>query len=318
MSERPLVSVIVPVYKVESFLDRCVGSLVGQSYENIEIILVDDGSPDNCGAMCDAWAKKDGRIRVLHKANGGLSDARNKGVELARGGYICFVDSDDYVSPDCVEYLLSLLRDNDAQIACGGWKTVHEGTETFDPQPEEKAVCLGRYEACRAYMGEHYMQMVTAWGKLLPAQTVRDNPFPVGRLHEDEACTYKYYHQNEKTVIGSRRIYGYYQNSQSITHNKTRKNQEHTVLALEERCEYFRAAGDAELCAYTAERVLINLVSLAGLGEEVAREQIKSGQAEKYLKMGVRAKYRLFYHIYALTGLDLNAVLLKLKGLKGN
>ena len=93
MTENPLVSIIVPVYKVEAFLDRCVESLLAQSYENIEIILVDDGSPDACPGMCDVWAEKDHRIQVLHKANGGLSDARNQGVKLARGEYVCFVDS---------------------------------------------------------------------------------------------------------------------------------------------------------------------------------------------------------------------------------
>ena len=92
-----LISVIVPVYKVEKYLDRCVESIVNQTYKNLEIILVDDGSPDNCPAMCDAWAKKDSRIKVIHKENGGLSDARNAGMRLASGEYICFVDSDDWM-----------------------------------------------------------------------------------------------------------------------------------------------------------------------------------------------------------------------------
>ena len=108
MTENPLVSIIVPVYKVEEFLDRCVESLVNQSYENIEIILVDDGSPDNCGAMCDAWAEKDGRIKVLHKANGGLSDARNCGLELSTGEYIVFVDGDGKIGLAVGQIVLDL------------------------------------------------------------------------------------------------------------------------------------------------------------------------------------------------------------------
>jgi len=114
MKENPLISVIVPVYKVEKFLDRCVKSLLGQSYGNIEIILVDDGSPDNCGAMCDVWAETDSRIKVLHKENGGQAMARNQAVAVSSGEYIFFVDSDDYVSPDALEYLVSIMRSSGA------------------------------------------------------------------------------------------------------------------------------------------------------------------------------------------------------------
>ena len=101
-----LISVIVPVYKVEPYLDKCVRSIVDQTYQNLEIILVDDGSPDRCGEICDAWAAKDSRIRVIHKENGGLSDARNAGMAVATGKYMGFVDSDDYIAPDMYRLLL--------------------------------------------------------------------------------------------------------------------------------------------------------------------------------------------------------------------
>ena len=113
-----LISVIVPVYKVEKFLARCLDSIISQTYENMEIILVDDGSPDSCGSICDEYAQRDARFRVLHKENGGLSDARNCGVEIASGAYIAFIDSDDYIAPNYVEYLYRLLVDNDADISC--------------------------------------------------------------------------------------------------------------------------------------------------------------------------------------------------------
>lgn len=101
-----LVSVIVPVYKVEPYLDRCVASILAQTYPNLEVILVDDGSPDNCPALCDAWAQRDARIRVIHKKNGGQSDARNAGLDAASGAYISFVDSDDYIAENFIETLL--------------------------------------------------------------------------------------------------------------------------------------------------------------------------------------------------------------------
>ena len=113
-----LVSVVVPVYKVEPYLERCIRSIIGQTYENLEIILVDDGSPDQCGAICDRFAQEDTRIKVYHKPNGGLSDARNYGVNRASGTYIAFIDSDDYISPHYIEYLYQLMVKYDADVSC--------------------------------------------------------------------------------------------------------------------------------------------------------------------------------------------------------
>ena len=112
-----LISVIVPIYNVESYLDRCIESIVNQTYKNLEIILVDDGSPDNCPAMCDAWAARDSRIQVIHKENGGLSDARNAGLAAASGEYIAFADSDDWVDAQCIRSLYGALRETDSEIA---------------------------------------------------------------------------------------------------------------------------------------------------------------------------------------------------------
>lgn len=118
--QEPLISVIVPVYKVEAYLERCVDSLRNQTYRNLEIILVDDGSPDSCGEMCDELAAQDSRIRVVHKENGGLSSARNAGLDCMTGEYVGFVDSDDWVKPEMYECLYRLMQENDAQIACCG------------------------------------------------------------------------------------------------------------------------------------------------------------------------------------------------------
>ena len=114
-----LISVIVPIYKVEQYLKRCIESIVNQTYQNIEIILVNDGSPDQCPAMCDAWAKRDARIQVIHKANGGLSDARNAGIDIAKGTYLCFVDSDDWIVPTYVETLYGMIQRYHVQLAIG-------------------------------------------------------------------------------------------------------------------------------------------------------------------------------------------------------
>ena len=306
MTDNPLVSIIVPVYKVENFLDRCVESLTAQSYGNIEIVLVDDGSPDACPAMCDGWAARDGRIKVIHKPNGGLSDARNSGVAVALGAYISFVDSDDYVSPDYVEYLLSLLKNNSADIACGSFRYVYGAGETFEGQSQEKAARFDNIAACHALMTTHWMPMVAAWAKLFPAGLVKANPFPVGRLHEDEATIYKYYFGCAVTALGTREIYAYYQNSASITHTKSRRNSEDTLLAFQEQCAFFGAAGCRELQVTAAERLISTAVVMALRKDQVAVEFLSGKEAKKYLRSGVGIKTRLRYIGYVLFRADLN------------
>ena len=129
MEQDPLVSIIIPVYKVEKFLDECVASVAAQTYANLEILLVDDGSPDNCPAMCDAWAARDPRIRVIHKPNGGLSDARNTGIAGATGAYIYFADSDDTVAPTLVEDCLNAMREYDADLVMFQFDTISENNK---------------------------------------------------------------------------------------------------------------------------------------------------------------------------------------------
>ena len=127
----PLITIIVPIYRVEQYLDRCVKSLVNQTYTKIEILLVDDGSPDSCPMLCEEWGKRDTRIKVLHKENGGLSDARNYGIVHAKGEYVSFVDSDDYVSTNYIKYLYGLIEKTGADTSCCILKTVTSGDEKF-------------------------------------------------------------------------------------------------------------------------------------------------------------------------------------------
>ena len=144
-----LISVIVPVYKVEAYLDRCVQSIVDQTYTNLEIILVDDGSPDRCPQMCDEWAKRDNRIRVIHKENGGLSDARNAGMQAASGTYIAFVDSDDWLELRCIEYLYQTAEKNACEIVgCAFRMTDGTKEEPVKPQYHERRIEIGR-ASCR-------------------------------------------------------------------------------------------------------------------------------------------------------------------------
>ena len=128
---KELISVIVPVYKVEQYLDKCISSIVNQTYDNLEIILVDDGSPDNCPKICDNWAEKDQRIKVVHKQNGGLSSARNEGIVVATGKYISFIDSDDYIDSQTYEKMIFSITSTEADMCICGMKWVNEDGSLF-------------------------------------------------------------------------------------------------------------------------------------------------------------------------------------------
>ena len=245
-----LISIIIPVYNVEAYLERCVKSVTNQTYKNIEIILVDDGSPDNSPAICDRLALSDDRIKVLHKENGGLSDARNCGVEKAEGRYVTFIDSDDYISRDYIEYLYGLLVNNGADISsCGMVDTTEDMTEFPVDASRPDALLMTGKEACGALLGELYMSLVTACGRLYKMEVVKKHLFPKGKKHEDEATTAKYYYESERVVLGNRSLYAYYQNPNSITRAKSDKLNEDLIWALEHRALFFEERGEEALAA---------------------------------------------------------------------
>ena len=235
-----LISVIVPVYKVEKYFARCMDSLTAQTYKNIEIILVDDGSPDNCGKMCDEYAQKDTRIRVLHKENGGLSDARNCGVEISNGEYITFIDSDDYVAPNYIAYLHDLLVENDADISC--CCCVYTGNDSIEFGADtamRNVQVLSGEESCRMLLGNLHLVLVTAWGKLYKSEIVKKYSFPKGRKHEDEATTCKYYYEAKRVAVGNAQLYAYYQNPTGIMRTLGKGINHDLLWAYEHRALFF-------------------------------------------------------------------------------
>ncbi len=190
--EQPLISIIVPVYKVEKYLKRCVDSILTQTYQNMEIILVDDGSPDNCGAICDRYKKTDNRVVVIHKRNGGLSDARNTAIPLAKGEYISFIDSDDWISSYYVEHLYEAVAKCDADIGISWFENVFEG-KALQSKPEKTLSnyeCLTAEECLKKLLYQNGVE-VCAWGKLYKTALIKDLRYPVGKLYEDIADKYK-------------------------------------------------------------------------------------------------------------------------------
>ncbi|HJA32853.1 MAG TPA: glycosyltransferase [Candidatus Mediterraneibacter merdigallinarum] len=233
-----LISVIVPIYNVEQYLNQCLQSICSQSYKNLEIILVDDGSSDRCPELCDVWAEKDSRIRVIHKQNGGLSDARNAGMVCAKGEYIAFVDSDDWIEKDLYQKLWSELHQNNAQIAACGIVKVFETTS------EEQKI----YSKQKIFTNEEALQTLlkgqdfcaVAWNKLYKRDVIEDIRFPVGRLHEDEFFTYRVIANASKLVLVPEAKYYYRQRAGSIMDKWTIRHLD-SLDAFNERMHFLQA-----------------------------------------------------------------------------
>ena len=215
-SNDSLISVIVPVYKVESYLDRCVQSIVDQTYRNLEIILVDDGSPDCCPEMCDAWAEKDSRIRVIHKQNGGLSDARNAGMAAVTGEYISFVDSDDWIAPEMMMSLLNRAVETQSDIvSCDALRVWDDGRPNKPMIRVRGDFVMNRTEAMHALIQSSCL-IQTVWNKLYKAALAKQVPFPKGIIHEDEFWSWQIIALSTRTATLDAAYYYYYQRSNSI------------------------------------------------------------------------------------------------------
>lgn len=238
-----LISVIVPVYNVEKYLKRCVDSIIWQSYSNLEIILVNDGSPDRCGEICNEYAKKDDRVRVIHKKNGGLSDARNAGVEIARGNYLAFIDSDDWVNEKYFEKLYQLISNTNSDIVSCNFLETDGKVKTTIPQ-EVEIYTFTNYEALEQLTNKFYSQLVVSWGKIYKSNLFNDIKFPVGKIHEDEFVIHHLLYSADKVVLTTEQLYYYYQRNDSITGEGFNiKGRVHASQALEDRAKLFNQIG---------------------------------------------------------------------------
>jgi glycosyltransferase involved in cell wall biosynthesis len=236
MEKQPLISIIVPVYKVEKFLSKCVDSILNQTYRNIEIILIDDGSPDNSPAICDEYAEKDNRIKVIHQRNAGQAGARNAGLAICRGEYIAFVDSDDYIEPNMMEAMLNAAVNNDCDIVRCNCATIKDGVRT-----EQEAVfrsgCMSKKDYMDLIMTDcmgsqpcFALYKSTLWGKIR---------FPEGRVFEDLAVIYKIYHLcTSPCYIINEPFYNYLLHSESTSFRISPTKNYDIFQAFKERYEF--------------------------------------------------------------------------------
>lgn len=247
----PLISVIVPVYKVEAYLPACVDSILAQTFCDFELILVDDGSPDACGEMCDQYARQDARIRVIHQENGGLSAARNAGLEIAQGNYITFVDSDDIISEDCLSCMQKIADETNADLVVGryiefaieddrirNWK--QDAAAPAHHMENRQEVCIGLYQ------GKQWIP-INACGKLYRKSVIGDLRFPKGRIHEDQAFVPIAAYRASHIEIMDKAIYGYRCNDEGITHSTFSNRRYDDIWAVDQCIAFFEDNGEAQI-----------------------------------------------------------------------
>ncbi|MDW8759439.1 glycosyltransferase [Streptococcus suis] len=244
-----LISVIVPIYNVELYLETCIKSICRQTYKQLEIILINDGSTDGSEAICLKYAKMDSRIHYYKKENGGLSDARNYGIVRANGGYLAFVDSDDWIEPNFIQSLYESILREGASVAVTGYNRVDAFgciLET-DPLPTKQTVLSGR-EVCKQMLESNGYRFVVVWNKLYKKELFKFLHFKKGKLHEDEYFTYRLLYDVEKVAVVQDCLYQYVERDNSIT---TSRMSEHRFNCLVEyqrdRIDFYRSKEDTEL-----------------------------------------------------------------------
>jgi glycosyltransferase involved in cell wall biosynthesis len=247
----PKISIIVPVYKVEPYLCKCIDSILAQTFTDFELILVDDGSPDRCGEICDEYAKKDNRIRVIHKKNGGLSSARNAGIDIAKGKYIGFVDSDDYIREDMLGALFGVAEKYSSDMVICDLLKVSENQEV-DESPSNDEEVIKHFTNIQALRDLYEIKngafttgiinsqwWIFAVNKLYRRQLFDSIRFEKGRIFEDEFIAHRLLYNCTNITVIKKKLYYYVQREDSIIHSPFTTKKLDKVYALKERVDYF-------------------------------------------------------------------------------
>ena len=309
-----LITVVVPIYKVEKYLVKCIDSIIEQSYQNIELILVDDGSPDECPRFCDEYKNRDSRIKVIHKQNGGLSDARNEGLKIATGEWITFIDSDDYVGTNFLEKLYSSVTSVGADISICDYKAVIDDTGI---EKEETNIEVYDHVKCLEEMyhpRKHGMEFV-AWGKLYRTALFKKNKigYPVGKIHEDTFTTYKLIYAAKKIVFCNASEYFYRQREASIMTSSFNIKRLVMIDATREACQFFENAKETHLLELAINAHFRNYVTMYSEMEKnkdalenykIERKKIIQNFRRDYKRYSRNAKLeikkRIFYTLFYL------------------
>lgn len=234
-----LISVVVPIYKVEKYLNRCIDSILNQSFKDFDLILVDDGSPDNCGKICDEYAKRDSRIHVIHKKNGGLSDARNFGIDWAfensDSEWITFIDSDDWIHTDYLNMLLRAV--NKYGNSVGICEFIRTTDTLVDCELSDNDI---KNYSTSEYFIKNVINSTTAWGKLYRKSDFDKLRYPFGKIHEDEYTTYKILFKYDNISVVAANLYYYFTNSQGIMSGEWTPKKIEVLNGFKDQIKYFK------------------------------------------------------------------------------
>lgn len=252
-----LISIIVPVYNVEQYLEKCVKSIIGQTYENIEIILIDDGSEDESGKICDKLKLIDNRIKVIHKENGGLSDARNVGLKIAKGEYIGFVDSDDYIKEDMFETLYNLNKKYNSEISIVSYYEIYKD-KLIAVRESEEVKQFDKIEAIKELLKDRNIQSY-AWNKLFKKELFNNLEFPTNKNFEDIATTLLLFEKSKKVVLLEQPKYYYVRRDNSIVGVKNYKTYKDYLDVIYDKYMYLDGKYEG-LDLYNAYNFIINMI----------------------------------------------------------
>lgn len=322
LKNAPCISVIVPIYKVDKYLNECLLSITEQTYHRLEIILVNDGSPDRCSEICEHWKKNDTRIKLIHQENRGLSAARNAGLNIANGDYILLIDSDDYVSRDLCQYLIEQIMADDAEILIFGYKRFDDQTkETLETkQMPEQILCAS--EAVNSLLREDIDNY--AWNKLYKRELFSEIRYPEGFFWEDIGTTYRLFLKADKIKTCSKVGYYYRQRNTSITSNVTIKGlQDIYELRLRQFEDLKYVKNVDEMLGFhnlvESAFLLYNKSFSTQFSTEKMNELVSFLNANKQLirKYPFYKRYRLFYRCRMLYNLQMRVRYLTKRLLKG-
>lgn len=316
MSE--LISIVIPVYNVKKYIDRCLDSVINQTYQNIEVILIDDGSTDGSSEKCEEWSRRDLRIRVFHKENGGLSEVRNIGIGVSSGKYILFVDSDDCISRDMCSKLLKMLLENEADIAVGGVNRFTDFPTVTNIS--EDSICVDKYYALEQIATDY--RWCVAWGKLYRREILSDIRYPKGKIHEDEFVIHQVYYKCRRIVYTDDALYHYYYNSNGITSGKFSAKRLDFFEALDARKQFYLEKGEEHLYQLTIMEEILAMVRYSRMLKENHEKAVAARMREECRKLfkankkGCKIRMWKYPHVYAYIYPQCAPIAICIRGIK--
>lgn len=290
--EEELISVVVPIYRVEKYLRTCVESILCQTYKNIEVILVDDGSTDNCPRICDSFAEADRRIKVIHKRNGGLSDARNIGITQSKGKYISVIDADDFVENTYLQTLLNLLKKTGSDIAVCNYQMFSDNGLQINYlcKSEKIEVFDDKQQIMRNFFNNKCGITVVAWNKLYKRYLFNEIEYPKGKNYEDEATTYRLFYKAKKVVYTNTPLYYYLQRQDSIMGEKMGMKNLVAFEALDGAIQFYEENNEN----YLRNLAVLRFFKTLKLYRIKAADQLKRNPDNKELKNAKESLDRLY------------------------